>query len=254
MNTSKNIYGNQIRLSTNDYQRRADESKREASNESYRQNKKRLSIAVEQNILNNQQSPQLNNFLTNNERYSRPNSRRVKNLLYQPDRRLKEFLEKEEPKFKGLEDEYDMHSPSHQRYAPKSNLFSNMQRRIQNQAKYNFKIANSQNQNYEYEKFPEIIKVNDEQSREFSMPRIISSRESSMQMNDQPDIKIYAKPDYNQDGTKRVYREEKEKARLRTFNEYNKFDLKNFDVKTDGSLVEYKPEFHQNGVVSNISF
>ena len=49
-------------------------------------------------------------------------------------------------------------------------------------------------------------------------------------------------------------RQLKEQAKPKTFNDYNKFDLKNFDIKTDGSLVEYKPEFHKNAVVSNINF
>ena len=52
----------------------------------------------------------------------------------------------------------------------------------------------------------------------------------------------------------KVYKEYKQKAKKRTFNDYNEFDVKNFDVKTDGTLVDYKPEFHKNRVVSNITF
>lgn len=51
-----------------------------------------------------------------------------------------------------------------------------------------------------------------------------------------------------------MYRQQKDKARERTFNDYNRFDAKNFDIKTDGSLVGYKPEFHKNSVKSNLPF
>lgn len=69
------------------------------------------------------------------------------------------------------------------------------------------------------------------------------------------DRRLYQKPDYDEgDERKRIYKENKQKVKKRTFNDYNEFDIKNFDVKTDGSLVEYKPEFHKNGVKSNVTF
>ena len=33
---------------------------------------------------------------------------------------------------------------------------------------------------------------------------------------------------------------------------YSKFEVRNFDVKTDGSTVSYKPEYHKSNVKSNI--
>jgi hypothetical protein len=33
---------------------------------------------------------------------------------------------------------------------------------------------------------------------------------------------------------------------------YNKFDIKNLNVKTDGSPVTYKPEYHSSNVSSNV--
>lgn len=33
---------------------------------------------------------------------------------------------------------------------------------------------------------------------------------------------------------------------------YTKFDMKNFDIKTDGTPVQYKPEYHQSYVQSDI--
>jgi hypothetical protein len=42
------------------------------------------------------------------------------------------------------------------------------------------------------------------------------------------------------------------RVKKRTFNDYNQFDVKNFDVKTDGTLIQYKPEFHKANVASNI--
>ncbi len=35
-------------------------------------------------------------------------------------------------------------------------------------------------------------------------------------------------------------------------NLYNKFDMKNFDVKTDGTTVSYKPEYHQSKIHSDV--
>ena len=29
---------------------------------------------------------------------------------------------------------------------------------------------------------------------------------------------------------------------------YNQYDLKNFDVKTDGTPIKYKPEYHQSNI------
>ena len=82
------------------------------------------------------------------------------------------------------------------------------------------------------------------------------SRSSSRKIElPEEEAKIYLKPEYDDSNEKsKVYKENKERAKERTFNDYNKFDIKNFDVKTDGSLVQYKPEFHKNAVVSNVTF
>ena len=37
-----------------------------------------------------------------------------------------------------------------------------------------------------------------------------------------------------------------------TYQIYNRFDVKNFDVKTDGTSVTYKPEYHESKVNSNV--
>ena len=66
---------------------------------------------------------------------------------------------------------------------------------------------------------------------------------------------MYSKPDYDEhDRLNKIYKQYKERTKEKTFNDYNKFDIKNFDVKTDGTLVGYKPEFHKPNIKSNITF
>eukprot|EP00343_Euplotes_focardii_P002097 CAMPEP_0205806382 /NCGR_PEP_ID=MMETSP0205-20121125/9938_1 /ASSEMBLY_ACC=CAM_ASM_000278 /TAXON_ID=36767 /ORGANISM="Euplotes focardii, Strain TN1" /LENGTH=119 /DNA_ID=CAMNT_0053079209 /DNA_START=527 /DNA_END=883 /DNA_ORIENTATION=+ len=82
----------------------------------------------------------------------------------------------------------------------------------------------------------------------------VDSQTTSKRRLDLPpeEAKIYFKPDYgNQDKKSKVYKKYQEQIKERTFNDYNKFDIKNFDVKTDGTLVGYKPEFHKPRVRSN---
>ena len=38
----------------------------------------------------------------------------------------------------------------------------------------------------------------------------------------------------------------------KSYQVYNKFDIKNFDVKTDGTPINYKPEYHNSNIASNI--
>ncbi len=66
---------------------------------------------------------------------------------------------------------------------------------------------------------------------------------------------MYVKPDYEEDNKRlKIYKQYKNRTKERTFNDYNKFDIKNFDVKTDGTLVDYKPEFHKPRIRSNVTF
>lgn len=87
------------------------------------------------------------------------------------------------------------------------------------------------------------------------LPEIPSNPPKSA-MRPVPAIKeanMYSKPEYDEhDEKSKVYKINKNRIRERTFNDYNRFEIKNFDVKTDGSLVDYKPEFHRPMVKSNI--